>query len=360
MVSCRRCCSRDSSSRTTNSEKYQLGAGLLQLGYSYLDVNELRSRSITYAGQLAVRTKFAVRVGVMHGPSAVVVHHVFRPDATLQILEVGSQLPLHASALGKALLAFAPSAVIDNLMSAPLERLTKRTPNAAALRIQLNTIRVAAIATERDEAVLGESSIAAPIFDRAGNAVGAIAVVGDTDRVFPAGRRVGSRRRWSRRHAGCPESSARRGGRSPAERACGRGASAAEGYALVVVQTCGGGSLVAAIRIAGSIRDWFNARDVRRMVRKQEFPDPMLRHYFDLAEYGRDEAALQAIGYMVVGKEVTATHVGVTLPASSNGVTGHLDRRIQRRVASIHVLYARRPEPRSAVSEPVDASTRPQ
>ena len=75
------------------SEKYQLGAGLLQLGYSYLDVNELRSRSITYAAQLAVRTKFAVRVGVMHGPTAVVVHHVFRPDATLQILEVGSQLP---------------------------------------------------------------------------------------------------------------------------------------------------------------------------------------------------------------------------------------------------------------------------
>ena len=97
------------------SEKYQLGAGLLQLGYSYLDVNELRSRSITYAAQLAVRTKFAVRVGVMHGPSAVVVHHVFRPDATLQILEVGSQLPLHASALGKALLAFASGDVIDNL-----------------------------------------------------------------------------------------------------------------------------------------------------------------------------------------------------------------------------------------------------
>jgi len=149
------------------SEKYQLGAGLLQLGYSYLDVNELRSRSITYAAQLAVRTKSAVRVGVMHGPSAVIVHHVFRPDATLQILEVGSQLPLHASALGKALLAFAPSEIIDNMLSAPLERLTKRTPNAAALRIQLTSIRLQAVATERDEAVLGESSIAAPIFDRA-------------------------------------------------------------------------------------------------------------------------------------------------------------------------------------------------
>jgi DNA-binding IclR family transcriptional regulator len=169
------------------SEKYQLGAGLLQLGYSYLDVNELRARSITYAARLAVRTNCAVRVGVRHGPSAVIVHHVFRPDATLQILEVGAQLPLHASALGKALLAFAPNDIIANVLSSPLERLTKRTPTAAALRVQLAAIRVQAIATERDEAVLGESSVAAPIFDRSANAVGAIAVVGDTERIFPRG-----------------------------------------------------------------------------------------------------------------------------------------------------------------------------
>src|ERR1700724_4421794 len=37
------------------SEKYQLGAGLLQLGYSYLDLNELRARSIPYADRLATR-----------------------------------------------------------------------------------------------------------------------------------------------------------------------------------------------------------------------------------------------------------------------------------------------------------------
>ena len=105
-----------------------------------------------------------------------------------------------------------------------------------------------------------------------------------------------------------------------------------------------------AVRVVGSIRDWFNARDVRRMVRRQVFPDPFLRHYFDSAEYGRDEAALQAIGYMTVAKDVT-------LPAASNGVTGHLDRRIQRRVASIHVLYARRPATRSTATESAGDST---
>ncbi len=75
------------------SDKYQLGPGLLQLGYSYLDLNELRARSITYADHLATRTAAAVRVGVMHGSSVVVVHHVFRPDAAFGVLEVGSSCP---------------------------------------------------------------------------------------------------------------------------------------------------------------------------------------------------------------------------------------------------------------------------
>jgi hypothetical protein len=114
---------------------------------------------------------------------------------------------------------------------------------------------------------------------------------------------------------------------------------------------------VTALRVVGSIRDWLNARDVRRMVRRQVFPDPFERHYFDRAEYGRDEAALQAIGYMAAARDETPTHVGVTLPAASNGVSGHLDRRIQRRVASIHVLYRRRPAPVSSVSGPDPDST---
>ena len=169
------------------SEKYQLGAGLLQLGYSYLDVNELRSRSITYAARLAVRTNSAVRVGVRHGADAVIVHHVFRPDATLQILEVGAQLPLHASAVGKAILAFLPAADADDFFAEPLPRLTKRTATAAALRTELKLVREQALATERDEAVLGESSIAAPIFDHVGHAVGAIGIVDATEVIFPRG-----------------------------------------------------------------------------------------------------------------------------------------------------------------------------
>lgn len=170
-----------------HSDKYQLGPGLLQLGYSYLDLNELRSRSIPYAERLAGRAGAAVRVGVLHGDTVVVLHHVFRPDTAFQVLEVGLQLPVHATSFGKAILAFQPEQVLDDLLSEPLPRLTKRTPTGPALRRELETVRMEGFASERDEAVLGESSLAAPIFDHALHAVGAIGVVGDSDRIFPRG-----------------------------------------------------------------------------------------------------------------------------------------------------------------------------
>jgi DNA-binding IclR family transcriptional regulator len=170
-----------------DSDKYQLGAGLLHLGNSYLDLNELRGRSIVHAERLAQRARAAVRIGVLHGPVVVVVHHVFRPDDAFQVLEVGAQLPVHATALGKALLAFAPQGVLDDLLTEPPARLTRRTLSANALRRQLAEVRESRLALERDEAVLGESSIAAPIFDHTSHAVGAIGVVGDTQAILPRG-----------------------------------------------------------------------------------------------------------------------------------------------------------------------------
>src|SRR5437660_11409207 len=124
-----------------DSDKYQLGAGLLQLGNSYLDLNELRARSIGHADRLAGRTRSSVRVGVMHGDSVVVVHHVFRPDSAFGVLEVGLQLPLYASSLGNAILAFSPGQVLEDLLAEPLPRLTKRTLTPAALRRELAGVR---------------------------------------------------------------------------------------------------------------------------------------------------------------------------------------------------------------------------
>src|SRR5919109_294360 len=92
----------------SDSGKYQLGAALLHMGSSYLDGNELRTRALNWSDSLAARTNESVRIGTLHEGQVLIVHHVFRPDDSLQTLDVGSLLPAHATALGKVLLAHQP------------------------------------------------------------------------------------------------------------------------------------------------------------------------------------------------------------------------------------------------------------
>jgi len=75
----------------------------------------------------------------------------------------------------------------DELTAEPLPRLTNRTLTATALLAELQDVRGRGLAREREEAVLGESSLAAPITDHSKHAVGAIGVVGDTRRILPRG-----------------------------------------------------------------------------------------------------------------------------------------------------------------------------
>jgi DNA-binding IclR family transcriptional regulator len=166
------------------SGKYQLGAALLQLGNIYLDVNELRGRSLAWADNLAIRTGEAVRVGTLHDDGVLVIHHVFRPDNTLQILEVGAHLPLHATALGKALLAH-HGELAAAVLARPLPQLTQATlVTRAGVERALQAVRTHAYAVEREEAVIGEASIAAAIFDRRNDAAGAIGIAGPVERIY--------------------------------------------------------------------------------------------------------------------------------------------------------------------------------
>lgn len=162
-----------------DSGRYRLGPATLRLGNVYLDTLELRSRVASWADDLAQRTGFAVRTGVLLLTDVVVVHHVPRPDGTLQMPEVGIVIPAHASALGKAVLAF-DAAARDEVLAGHAARrsMTGETiTDDAALKAQLEDVLGSGIATEAEEAVLGECGVAAPIVDAAADVVGAIGLV---------------------------------------------------------------------------------------------------------------------------------------------------------------------------------------
>ena len=159
------------------SGRYQLGPAVLRLGNVYLDTLELRSRAMSWSEELARRTGMAVRTGVLAGEDVVIIHHEPRPDGSRQMPETGIVIPAHASALGKAQLAFLPGEA-ERVLAAAHRSMTGDTiTDAGELRSQFAAVARTALAEENDEAVLGESSVAAPIFGAHGSAIGAIGVV---------------------------------------------------------------------------------------------------------------------------------------------------------------------------------------
>jgi DNA-binding IclR family transcriptional regulator len=166
--------------------KYQLGAALLHMGSSYLDGNELRTRALNWSDSLAARTNESVRIGTLHEGQVLIVHHVFRPDDSLQTLDVGALLPAHASALGKILLADHPYAAGEVARSG-LESFTPATiTDPETLERELERVRKRGWAADIGELVNGEVSCAAPILDRRGVTVGAMGVSGPPDRLLAA------------------------------------------------------------------------------------------------------------------------------------------------------------------------------
>lgn len=160
------------------SGRYQLGPAVLRLGNVYLDTLELRSKAIPWAEDLARRTGCSVRTGVLLLDDVVIIHHEPRPDGSRQMPEVGIVIPAHASALGKAILAFDHDAASRLVSAAPLRSMTGETITSPIdLKQQLADIGATGLASEQDEAVLGECALAGPVFDSSGTAVGAIGLV---------------------------------------------------------------------------------------------------------------------------------------------------------------------------------------
>ena len=163
----------------TGSARYMLGPAVLRLSSVYLDSLDFRSRALKWAEELARRSGAAVRAGVLLVDDVIIVHHEPRPDGSRQMPEVGFVIPSHACALGKALLAFrsggGPAPVTSGGL---LRRMTGETiVEPLRLEAEFENVRRNGVATEHDEALLGESGLAAPVFEATGVVAGAVGVV---------------------------------------------------------------------------------------------------------------------------------------------------------------------------------------
>lgn len=97
------------------------------------------------------------------GSAAVCLHQVQSRHPLRVALEPGGSLPLHAGALSKVLLAYAPAEILDEVLHQGLQPLTAATPDETQLRADLEAILATGLARSEGEAISGSVSIAVPI-----------------------------------------------------------------------------------------------------------------------------------------------------------------------------------------------------
>lgn len=163
--------------------RYRLGAEILHLGSSTLDLNELRTVALNWVDTLAARTGESAGISAYREGKVVVAHHVLGNPTSRRSVHTDSVLYLHASAMGKVLLAFDPGAA-RSIQGIALESLTFRTiTERARLLTELADIRDAGCAASVEEVEPEVAEIAAPVRDHGGYVVAAVGVDGPVDRL---------------------------------------------------------------------------------------------------------------------------------------------------------------------------------
>ena len=166
------------------TRKYRLGFAVVELAGAKLKQMPLASIAQPHLARLSQELGETVQMSVMDDFRALYISVVESPQPIRVALGVGSYGPLHCTAAGKILLAYATKAEQDEVFSRPLKKFATHTiVEPAKLRRELSEIRHRGWSTD-DEGFVEYLRVAgAPIRDATGRVIAAVAVGGPTIRV---------------------------------------------------------------------------------------------------------------------------------------------------------------------------------
>ncbi|GAB1577247.1 IclR family transcriptional regulator [Bordetella petrii] len=135
---------------------YVIGLELMALGAAYLRHDGLQAAFRAAAAEFVERHNEVMQLAVLDGAEVV---YLAREDARRPVRlvsELGSHLPAHACALGKALLASLPDDTLAGALPARLAAVSERTQtDREALLRELAQVRADGLAYDREEVAAG-------------------------------------------------------------------------------------------------------------------------------------------------------------------------------------------------------------
>ncbi|QJQ95551.1 MULTISPECIES: IclR family transcriptional regulator [Halomonadaceae] len=164
---------------------WKIGVKTFQIGNTFLEARDFVATARPYLRQLTNESGESTNLGIRDDGWAVFLAQSESPQMMRMITRLGSRAPLHASGVGKALLAWLPDTEIERILQARgLPRVTDNTIDTPSrLREGLAEIRRQGYACDREEHAVGLHCVAASIHDEQTLPIGAISVSGPMARI---------------------------------------------------------------------------------------------------------------------------------------------------------------------------------
>ena len=164
--------------RDFNRDHYFVGARMIQLGIKALGAAVRLAPVHAVLKQLVDDIGETCNVGVLERDEIVYIDRV-ECDWPLRLqLGAGSRVPVHATAIGKLLVAHLPSRTRKRILeTVPLKSFTENTLNTAdALEDEFKRIRRDGYAINNEENLAGLIALAVPIYDHDGRVIAGLAL----------------------------------------------------------------------------------------------------------------------------------------------------------------------------------------
>lgn len=155
--------------------RYRLSLEAFSVGAGYLRRSAIRRAATPLVMRLAEQTQSSVNLAFWHKGKVVVADCIPMPGMYKFYTETGTIIPAHATAIGKAILAFRDKSAVAEI--GPLTRYTPTTIwTIPALVEEIERIRGNGYAVDNEENILGCKCVAAPILRSGREAIAAISI----------------------------------------------------------------------------------------------------------------------------------------------------------------------------------------
>lgn len=168
------------------TKTYRIGPAFLRFAHLREAIMPMGEAVRLVLRDLATVTEETAHASIISGEALANIATVESRRANRVSIEPGEALPFHATSSGLAVLAFAPPAMVEAALAAPMARHAPGTvTDAARIRPLLEQIRHCGHASSTASYEDGVTGIAAPYFSPSGEVCGAVAVALPTTRATP-------------------------------------------------------------------------------------------------------------------------------------------------------------------------------